>query len=137
MAVAGKNILKAIGDLYDGAGGASLRALVNALHYDQAPQSSSLPYIVFHIINMSPGRTFSASELREDMLLQFSIFDETRNVDAVWNIYDALDALYDEATITVTGYTSIAILRESVVSPVWLDKTWQMSADYRWEIQKS
>ncbi len=110
-------LFKAITTLYkgDSAPAVTLRAsLTNGLHFYVAPQGTNMPYAVYFLVSTVPERNFV--ERFENSLLQFNIFSSrglsTNSADEIVGIYDDLISLFDEALLTITGYTSLYMLRE-------------------------
>ena len=136
-----KYLLKAIKDEFDSADGATLRGVVGdtGLYYDQAPQGTSFPYITFHIISMIPERSImtGGQRITNNILLQFSIWSDSRSASEVSDIYGYLDSLYDRSTPTIQGFESIVFIREMTHNPFYVDKVWNLATDYRWLAQRA
>ena len=80
------------------------------LHPNEAPQESAYPYGVYYLISDVPEYTFS--ETIETALIQFNLFDDDSSATDINTAFTALTTLYDWATITITGYTSVYMQRE-------------------------
>ena len=92
-------------------GAGTLYALLGGrLHPNEAPQESAYPYGVYYLISDVPEYTFS--ETIETALIQFNLFDDDSSATDVNTAFTALTTLYDWATITITGYTSVYMQRE-------------------------
>ena len=82
--------------------GSSLLNLIGGRFYEnEAPAKVIFPYIVWFIVTSNPEKTFT--EDFENILIQFSIFSTASSAAEIADIYAALDALYDECTLTITG----------------------------------
>lgn len=129
-----KYLFKALKDIYDA--DSDLTGACNGFYYDHATQGITLPYIVVSVIAINPERYLEASSLRYDtnMLLQFSIYDDSSSIEDVIDIYNDINDAFDNTDITISGWTNIAFLRESTRAPFNLDGIWSMSADFRWHI---
>ena len=136
-----KYLLKAIKDHFDSAGGASLRAIVgdSGLYYDQAPQGTSMPYVTCHIISYIPERSImpGGQRVTNNILLQFSVWSDSRSVSEVSNIYGYLDSLFDRASLTIDGFEHIVFIRETAHAPFYYDNAWNLAVDYRWLAQRA
>jgi hypothetical protein len=87
-------------------------ALVGGMHDTKAPQDPDYPYCVFQFITGIPDPTFTSDG--EDTQFQFSLFHRDGSPLDKTTINDALKKLtacYDDATLTLTGYTSIGVTR--------------------------
>lgn len=113
---------------------AALKAAVTDLYNSNAPQDTDFPYIVFFLITDDPQWTFNTE--MEDTEIQFNIYDENPSVENVGDIFELLKNCFDDAVLTITGYTNI-IMQRKIAS---LDKTpedaWQYVVTYRVFIQK-
>lgn len=104
-----ETILKGIMDKFSGSTFST--AIGGRLYAYEAPQNPTYPYCVFEQISGIKDRDFL--DKLEDVLIQFMLVD---SADAVATIADAetkMYALFDEATLTVTGYTNIFMERQS------------------------
>jgi hypothetical protein len=112
-------------DLYDN--------LTGSLHNTEAPQNAEYPYAVFFLISDVPHWTFDAT--MENVLVQFSIYDEGSNVGNIGDLYGYLTSLYDWCTLDLDDYHSVYMKREfSELSKS--EGIWQYVCQYRIEIQK-
>lgn len=78
-------------------------ALTGGLHNIRAPEGTSYPYAVFSLVSRRPADTLN--ETLQEAAIQFSIFDDSDNSDDVCDLADDFETLYDEAALTVTGWT--------------------------------
>ena len=91
------------------AGSTFSTAIGGRLYAYEAPQTPTYPYCVFQQISGLQDRDFH--DKLEDVQLQFTLVD---SADALATIGDAetkLFALFDDAVLTVTGYTSVLMDR--------------------------
>lgn len=92
-------------------GASSIKALVgDRIYYDQAPAGAQYPYVIFSkvpsgakIRTLKPG-----ASIRRDIWLVKGV-DRNSSADVVDEIADAIDALLDESTFTVSGKTVLDI----------------------------
>lgn len=78
----------------------------------KAPQNVASPYCVFQYITGLPDPTFTSDG--EILTFQFSVFhqsDDPLNTATIDDVLKKLMALYDDATLTLSGFTSIAMTR--------------------------
>ena len=95
-------------DLKTALGGDSARRL----YKEKAPQNVDSPYAIYQYIVGSPDPTFTSDG--EIMTFQFSIFNKSDSPLGTATIDDVIKkllALYDDAALTISGYTSIAMTR--------------------------
>jgi hypothetical protein len=97
-------------------GGTALTSLLTggtatpSIYYEQAPHKSVLPYVVFNIqgggdLNLCPGR------MKEVL---YFVRGYTKASTAAAGLIDAqIDALLHNQSVTVTGWSSIDIQRET------------------------
>lgn len=103
----------AIFDEFEGDADA-LAALVGGFHAEEAPQDPSYPYGVFLYITGVPDPTFTSDG--EIATYQFSIYHkysprQSRNRTVINDAVKKLTAAFDDATLTITGHTSIGFTR--------------------------
>jgi len=112
---------------------AALKAVVSGMYLTEAPQGTAYPYIVYHKISGVADYTYT--EDMENVIIQFSIFDDHSSSTTINDIYTKLTALYDWCTLTVTGWNSIYMKRE--LDMLTRDNDiWHYMCQYRLEIQK-
>lgn len=90
----------------------AVAALVGGLRDTEAPPNPSYPYAVYQFITGIPDPTFTSDG--EILNYQFSIYNKTdkpRNFTVLNDAIKKLTAVYDDATLTITGHTSIAVTR--------------------------
>ena len=67
-----------------------------------APQNPSFPYAVYSLVTEGQDDTL---DLRHpQLLIQFNIYSESTTCDEVLDCYSALDDVYRDGSLTVTGY---------------------------------
>jgi len=138
-----KNFLTAIYNKFDA--DATLKASVTGLYLAEAPQGTDYPYITYHLINDTADRTFGTSgtpDEKEDIRLQFSIWDNSSSGETALDIFDYLTSCFDDTTLSVTGYDCVYmtrafmyILREEGASKE--ERVWHIIVDYYIRLDKS
>ena len=104
-----ETILKGI---YDKATGSTFSTAIGGrLYVYEAPQNPTYPYCVFEQISGIKDRDFL--DKLEDVLVQFKIVDSSDGITTISDAETKLFTLYDEASLTVTGYTHILMERQS------------------------
>lgn len=99
------------------------------LYNERAKQTATLPYVVFHIIDVVPEWNFG-SEF-ERVRVQFDLLSGDNSPVEVGNMFEALKALYDWQTLSITGYDHIGMRRESSrKTRDMTDDEWNYSVDY-------
>jgi len=112
---------------------AALKAVVSGMYLTEAPQGTAYPYIVYHKISGVADYTYT--EDMENVIIQFSIFDDHSSSTTINDIYTKLTALYDWCSLTVVGWNSIYMKRE--LDMLTRDNDiWHYMCQYRLEIQK-
>ena len=79
-------------------------ALTGGLHNTVAPPDTEMPYAVFFLVDRIPQDTLN--ETMREPIVQFNIFSDDDTSDEVSDLADQMEALYDGAELTVTGYTA-------------------------------
>ncbi len=114
---------------------ATLFGLVdNNFYYDEVPQNVSTPYIVYYLITRGQTLTFRQASSWEDVVVQFSIYHSSRTPETILDVFNNLDTVFNQTTLTYTSGTAIGIKRENTIGPFRLDGeagTWLLTADYR------
>jgi len=105
------------------------------IYYTEAPEQPGYPYCVFYIFNEIYDFTFDLEF--EEVLVQFDYFGTTAN-ECDDGLID-IKALFDYATLTVSGYTCLKMEREMVISPSKIQPMdiWSGSIRYTILIQKN
>lgn len=73
------------------------------LYKGQADDGAEFPYAVYQIVSDVPERTFT--ERFENVLIQFSLFSAASGSTEIEDMFSHLKALYDECSLSITGYT--------------------------------
>ena len=102
-----QNILVGIYGQYDS--DTTLKAAINGLYFEAAPQDATLPYAIYTIINGRP-EYFFGDLVYELLNIQFNVYAST-NSD-LQTAYDALIDCYDDATPATDGYDAIIMERD-------------------------
>lgn len=126
--------LKAIFDKYSAANDFKT-ATGGRLYAYEAPENTAYPYCVFEQISGIPDRTFT--EKGEDVLIQFALVDKSDSVATIADAESKMHALFDDAVLSITGYSFTSMTRESS-HLMKLEsenddkqKTWNIIATYR------
>lgn len=100
--------------------GSTLDSLVGGrIFLDEVPEHlrpRSFPDIVWFIVSGVPDRTFT--EHYTDTLIQFSIFSASPGAVEITGLYNALSALFDECSLTITGSTLVWMREANLVTSV-------------------
>lgn len=118
--------------------GSALADLITGIYFNQAPTMTDLPYIVFFDISNLPDSTFGKEG--EFYRIQFSIFVQERSIVAdnfMKEIYEALRALYDGATLTVTDWTNYQCRFLAQHNQPTVNKILHRSVDYEIRTEKT
>ena len=122
--------LTAIKVLYDAAGGATLRAKNTGGQWlNEAKDDVTPPYTVVSWI-ASTAEDYMGGNY-EIASIQFDVFSEADDggMEAM-KIADLLMALYNDATLTITDFTHLAMVREGTGATIFIDDVWQISITY-------
>jgi hypothetical protein len=87
--------------------GSALAGNVTGIYFNDVPPQTDLPYVVFFDISNLNDDTFGRDG--EFYRIQFSVFVQERSIVAdngMKEIYEDLRSLYDQATLTMTGWTN-------------------------------
>ena len=125
-----KELLKAIKAKVNG--NATLSAAIGSdIYFEQSPPDTTMPYVTYHFIDQRPWHTFSTASEFEDVIVQFSIFDDRPGVDKIETIYSDLDLVFNRGVLVYDSKTHIGCIREGGTGPTRLDDCWQRTVDYR------
>lgn len=105
-------ILKGIFDL-ENASNPFKTAIGGRFYLGEAPQDTAYPYCIYEQISGVPDRTFT--DKYEDILLQFTLVDSSDSIATIADAETKMYTLFDDAVLTVTGYTSVTLDRVSSV----------------------
>ena len=105
------------------------------LYKGQAPEGAEFPYATYGVISIVPERTFC--EHYENVMVQFDLFSITSSSSEVEDLYSALDALYDECSLSITGSTLVWMRRVNAIlmiedntTPAGTQKVWAYHVDF-------
>jgi len=138
-----KSLFKSIVTKYNDASDESVAlraALTNGLYCYEAPQNTDFPYGVFFLVSDIPWDRFV--ERGNEAVIQFNIFSRktSTTVDPlteISNLYELLDAVYDECTLTIDNYTHVSMKRElGELIPGDESGVYQCSISYRVLMEK-
>lgn len=104
----------------------------------KAPQDSTVPYVTFGLLTESPIGTFADFEAIENLTFWVNCFSDKSTADLAEIADEVMDSL-DDKTISVTGYTSMKVVREFISSPMWDSETkiYEISLRYRVWLDKT
>ena len=112
------------------------------VYLDEAPAGCEFPYIVFFIVSGVPDNVFN--KYGESVMIQFSLFSDSAGAAEITDMFNDLTAIYDDAQLTVTGYSMIIMERQNLVTMVEEIETTEgkqavkrWAVDYEAVIQKS
>ncbi len=88
----------------------------------KAPETASVPYVTFGLLTESPVGDFSDFETVEDLTFWVNCFSDKSMAGLFAVADDVMDAL-DDTTVSVSGYTSMKVVREFIGSPIWDNET--------------
>ncbi len=95
--------------------GSTFESDVNGRVYLDEADDITLPYMVWFVVTAPKEKTFQESF--RNALIQFSIFEaKTAGIAAMTTIYNDLDALFDECTLTITGDTFLRMHEENLTT---------------------
>jgi hypothetical protein len=99
-----QNILTGIYTSYNS--DATLKAaLPGGLHFEMAPQGTSMTYAVFNGITSRSEYMFSGEGEYEYVTIQIDVFADTNAKRTAASA--AIDTLYQDAKLTISGYTTL------------------------------
>ena len=105
-------------------------------YFGYAPQDSTFPFCVYHIINTAYDYEFR--EEFEESVVQFNICHKSPSSSTVGDIQAHLQTLFDWSSPTVTGYSVIQV--ERIFSTVdWYDDegVWEIIIQYKFWLKKN
>lgn len=109
------------------ANNAAYIALGGRLYLHMAPQGATAPYAVYMLISNVPDWTFTDGH--ERATIQFSIYSAAQSASEVCDAMDALQALYDDCALAVTGFSPLYMQRG--LSRLLRDEdTWAYHVEY-------
>lgn len=110
-------------------------SVAGRMYLQQAPADAVFPYIVFSFV--SGMHEFNWSSRFENVRVQFSIFSTKESAIEVEGIRGYLWTLYDLCTLSMTGYDSIYVRRESTMLTKDDRPAWHCATDYRVYVEKT
>ena len=102
----------------------------------KAPQGSTTPYVCFGLETDRPLGTFEDLEIIEDLTFWINAFSSISVAD-VSEIVDEILAVMDNASLTVSGYTSMVCRREYIGTPIWDSEALVYQVPLRYRVQIS
>lgn len=133
-------ILKGIWSTF--ASDATLSGAVNGMGVTLAPREGlsdvDFPYVVCHMIANTPMWTFGVTTY-EQPLIQFSIYsNRLYSVSEITQIWSDLTELYDDATLSMDGYTHVMLQRGNSIGPFRVEDedVYQMIVEYDCIVKK-
>jgi len=95
----------------------------------EAPQAPVFPYAVYSLVSDDPD--FDFSDDHEEINVQFSIYSEESSVSQILDLFHKLKALFDNAKLSVTGWSLIRCQRSQSRLDRDIDmKTWGYTVEY-------
>lgn len=86
-------------------------AIGSRFYLSEAPQNVAYPYCIFEQISGVQDRDFLKK--LEDVLIQFTLVDSADSIATIGDAETKMYALFDDAVLTVTGYSHITMDRQS------------------------
>jgi hypothetical protein len=107
------------------------------LFKSRAPEGTPYPYVVYFVVADVAAPVFA--HLGEEVLVQFSLFSSQASSVEIEQIFDDLRAVYDLATLSITGSTQIQMERQTTGPCILEDHTtgegtaevWHYPVEYR------
>ena len=84
------------------------------IFFDEAPEGTEYPYIVFRIIAGTPQDTFK--DAIEETVIQFSLFSISAGASEITTMYADLKTLFDWQALTITSDTCVWVMRLGLVT---------------------
>ena len=123
----------AIDTLYEAAGGATLRAAnTGGMYWQQAPQAAQEPYTVYSIVASSVDDQMGGATARiERYDMQFAVISRAEDGGVeLADIVRKIEDWFDEATMTVSGFSHLRNERNGVAPIIVVDEVWQSTILY-------
>ena len=103
-------IFQAVWDRFGTTTGSGLyNDLSGRMFHNKAPQEASFPYCVYFAVSDLSDVDFG--EDHEEMLLQFNIYSQNNSALEAGNLFESLKTMFDDCTLTVTGWNHIEFSR--------------------------
>lgn len=109
-------------------------AIGGRMYHAEANQGATFPYCV--VSTISHEHDWNFTDTFENVLVQFSIFTNESSASNIGAHWGKLIALFDDASITVSGYSQVNLYREQ--SRLLRDpgnNVWHYATDYEVVIQ--
>jgi hypothetical protein len=108
------NLLTAIANKISGS--ALAEAVANRIWLDDYQDDPPVvyPYIIYFVVTAPKEKTFT--EVFTNPLIQFSIFSASSSAVEISGIYDALTALFDECSLSITGNTLVWCIENNLTT---------------------
>ncbi len=90
------------------------------LYYVRAAENAVKPYVVFSFLNTAREDTFRTKIFEEDV--QFNIIDDKISPSDLYTIKEEIMNLYDNVSLTVTGYKDITLYNNLLNGPSSADE---------------
>ena len=111
-------------------------AVSGRLYRGFAPQNTTYPYAIYHLDSIVPDFTFSSTF--EEILILFNLFSNEFSTSEITDMYEYLNDLFDDSTISITGYTRVKFERGfSSLNRDIEESVWQYDVQYRVILRKS
>ncbi len=104
-------------------------ALSGRLYTNNPLEGTTYPYGVVRVASIEPDYTFDSK--MEVVSVEFSFYSEARGVTEIGDIYDDCKTMFDDCTLTVSGYTFVKM--ERVGGELLRDEeedNWQYDVEY-------
>jgi hypothetical protein len=109
-----KDLLTAITDKIKTGPSALYSDVGGRVYLDQAPEGTAFPYVVLFIVSGVPTDNFT--DQIDDIIIQFSLFSEVRGVTEISTMYADLKTLFDNVSLTISGYNMAWMKRENLMT---------------------
>ena len=127
-----KDLFKGIKDQFDS--DSNLNTNFTAIYISEADPKAVYPYLVFDLV--SNVEDFTSSDFIETAIIQFNIFDDSRSVENICDLYNYLKGDtsqsegYDFFELTVQNYNTLCMIRDtSILTKV--KQIWQYNVTYK------
>ena len=133
----------ALQNKYEASG--SLATQTNGLWYQGEEHSRKSPYLTFLLVSDTADYTMgTSSKVVENCLMQLSVWyednseeaDSVNGLERITVLFDLMTTLFDEASLTIAGYTLIRCFRESSNLLRDPDGGWAYHTTYRMWLQE-
>lgn len=116
-------------EMTDGARNTAYTLLGGRLFNGSALPDTPYPYAVFFIASGVEDGT--VTEEMDDVLMQFSVYDDQQSASQICDIYEALKDLYHRCQLTIAGHNHIHMHRNTHhLIPRDADGIWEYVFDF-------